>query len=138
MRQLVALIFRVCAREIDVSPDTHRRYAIDAYTRGGRMAHEDALHLEPSADSGARRAARGHLGETLVRMLRVLAMLPRPPHRIHARVIHRRLREEGHIVTTRTIERDLHRLRCVIRLELDDAHKPYGWSWDRKVGGELE
>lgn len=101
------------------------------------MPNQHALQLEPSPDSGPRRAVRGHLGETLVRMLRVLAMLPRPPHRISARVIHRRLREEGHAVTTRTIERDLHRLRCVIPLELDDAHKPYGWSWDRQAGSEL-
>ncbi len=105
-----------------------------------QLAHH-RYDTEPAPESGptrrTQRVARGQPGETVARMLRVLAMLPRPPGKITARTIYKRLREEGHVVTTRTIERDLHRLRLVISLVLDDAHKPYGWSWDRKVGFEL-
>lgn len=111
--------------------------------RGAALAQENWEHeqrTDSSPASGTQRiarAVRGQPGETIVRMLRVLALLPRPPHKINARAIYQKLRDEGLVVTTRTIERDLHRLRLVIPLHLDDAHKPYGWAWDRKVGREL-
>ena len=98
--------------------------------------------IESSPESGTTRrtegrAPRAQPGDTVARMLRVLAMLPRAPGKITAREIYRRLREEGHVLTTRTIERDLHRLRLVLELELDAKKKPYGWSWDRSVGRDL-
>lgn len=112
--------------------------------RGAQLAQDswehELAHPDSTPESGTQRTARavrGQPGETIVRMLRVLAMLPRPPHKITARAIFKKLRDEGHVVTTRTIERDLHRLRLVLPLGLDAAHKPYGWSWDRKNGLDL-
>lgn len=65
------------------------------------------------------------------RCVQILMMLPRAPRKIDARSIHARLAARGLVVTVRTIERDLHRLRGAVPIALDDAHKPYGWSWDR-------
>ena len=69
--------------------------------------------------------------DQLTRCVQILMMLPRAPRKIAARVIHARLLERGVCVTVRTIERDLHRLRSAVPIELDSVHKPYGWAWDR-------
>lgn len=69
--------------------------------------------------------------KTIVRLLRILWMLPRAPQKLTTRAIFARLRARGHAVTVRTVERDLQRLRLVVPIVLDDKHKPYGWSWDR-------
>lgn len=75
--------------------------------------------------------------DTIVRLLRILALLPRAPRKITTRAILERLRSDGHDVTPRTVERDLHRLRAVVPIVLDSAHKPYGWSWDRDTDVDL-
>ncbi len=53
------------------------------------------------------------------------------PHKISARSLAQRLADAGWGVTVRTVERDLHRLRSVFPIGLDDDHKPFGWSWLR-------
>lgn len=65
------------------------------------------------------------------RCVQILMMLPRAPRKIAIRDIHARLLQRGLVVTVRTIERDLRRLRAAVPIALDDAHKPYGWSWER-------
>lgn len=68
---------------------------------------------------------------TIVRMLRILAFLPRAPRKVSSRAVLASLQAEGFDVTLRTVERDLHRLRLALPVELDDQHKPYGWSLSR-------
>lgn len=75
--------------------------------------------------------------DAILRLLRILAMLPRAPRKVGARSIYLRLRDEGHPVTLRTVERDLHRLRSALPIVLDDQHRPYGWSWDRDASCDL-
>ncbi len=69
--------------------------------------------------------------DPIARCVHILMMLPRAPRKMAARAIHARLVERGIHVTMRTIERDLHRLRSAVPIELDSVHKPYGWAWDR-------
>lgn len=68
---------------------------------------------------------------TIVRLLRILDALPRAPRRVSSRAVYARLRADGFDVTIRTVERDLQRLRLAVAIELDDVHKPYGWSLSR-------
>lgn len=69
--------------------------------------------------------------DAALRLCVTMTMLPRAPHKISARSLAQRLADAGWGVTVRTVERDLHRLRSVFPIGLDDDHKPFGWSWLR-------
>jgi predicted DNA-binding transcriptional regulator YafY len=68
------------------------------------------------------------MNDTILRFLTMLRMLPRAPRKIDTATLERRLRDEGYIVTRRTIQRDLHQLARTFPL-LCDEHRPAGWSW---------
>jgi len=59
----------------------------------------------------------------------ILSLLPRPPQRIDAATIEARLRERGHVIHRRTIQRDLVELASVFPIVADERSKPYGWRW---------
>lgn len=70
-------------------------------------------------------------GETLGRQWLMLQCIPRYPHKITARELAERLRDEGHTVTKRTVERDLAALSEAFPLTSDERSKPFGWSWQK-------
>lgn len=69
--------------------------------------------------------------ETLSRQWLMLQCIPRYPHKVTARELVERLRDEGHLVTKRTVERDLTALSQVFPLASDERNKPFGWSWQK-------
>jgi len=68
------------------------------------------------------------MNETILRFLTMLRMLPRVPRKIDTATMEWKLRDEGHTITRRTIQRDLHQLARTFPL-LCDEHLPAGWSW---------
>ena len=68
-------------------------------------------------------------GDILSRQLAMLRGIPRAPRKVATAVLEASLREAGHSVSRRTIERDLHALASRFPLGLDDRSKPYGWYW---------
>lgn len=72
---------------------------------------------------------------SLVRQWLILSLLPRPPHKVDAATLERRLRERGHEVHRRTIQRDLVELASVFPIVADDRNKPYGWRWSHEALG---
>ncbi|NLT68943.1 MAG: hypothetical protein GXX84_20345 [Acidobacteria bacterium] len=65
---------------------------------------------------------------TTLRQIEILKTLPRFPRRIAVTGILARLREAGHDVTVRTVQRDLLTLSEVFSIT-GDEQKPQGWSW---------
>lgn len=68
------------------------------------------------------------MSDTALRYLAMLSMIPKRPHKVAARDLHRRLGDEGFNVDVRSIERDLHKLSLHYPLA-NDASKPAGWWW---------
>jgi len=66
--------------------------------------------------------------KTVFRQMEILRSIPPPPRRIAAADIQRRLREAGHDVTIRTIQRDLNSLSGNFPITAD-VTKPQGWYW---------
>jgi hypothetical protein len=56
-------------------------------------------------------------------------MLPKAPRRIDTGTLVARLRERGHDVHRRTVQRDLVTLATVFPIIADERDKPYGWRW---------
>jgi predicted DNA-binding transcriptional regulator YafY len=56
-------------------------------------------------------------------------MLPPPPRRIDTAKIQQKLRELGHQVHRRTIQRDLVQLSRIFPLVAEERNKPFGWRW---------
>ena len=81
--------------------------------------------------------SRRRTNDPIIRLLRILSLLPHAPKKLAARAIFERLADEGYRVTLRTVERDLHRLRGVLPIVLDDGHRPFGWSWQADAKTEL-
>lgn len=67
--------------------------------------------------------------KTVARQWLILQSIPRSPKKVTTATLEARLRAEGHEVSRRTIERDLHALSARFPLALDDRSRPYGWSW---------
>jgi predicted DNA-binding transcriptional regulator YafY len=65
---------------------------------------------------------------TVLRQIEILKCLPRHPRKIAVTGIHAKLKDAGHDVTVRTIQRDLLTLSGVFAITGDDQ-KPQGWSW---------
>ena len=69
--------------------------------------------------------------ETLSRQWLMLQWIPRYPRKTTARELVDRLCSEDHVVTKRTVERDLAALSEVFPLLSDERNKPFGWSWQK-------
>lgn len=69
--------------------------------------------------------------DTLSRQWLMLQEIPRHPRKIAARELAQKLGAEGHVISKRTVERDLAALSEVFPLASDEREKPYGWSWHR-------
>ena len=76
-------------------------------------------------------AVRKDSGTTLERHWGMLQLLPRAPYRITAAELAVRLKDRGHTISKRSIERDLQQLSTHFPIELDERAKPFGWSWQR-------
>ncbi len=68
---------------------------------------------------------------SLSRQWLMLQSIPRYPRKITARELVELLRDEDHVVTKRTVERDLASLSDVFPLVSDERSKPFGWSWQK-------
>jgi predicted DNA-binding transcriptional regulator YafY len=69
--------------------------------------------------------------DTLTRQWLMLSALPRAPVRATAAELTRRLGNEGHAVSKRSVERDLQALSTQFPIEADERSRPFGWSWQR-------
>ena len=69
--------------------------------------------------------------ESLSRQWLMLQWIPRYPRRTTARELADRLCSEDHVVTKRTVERDLVALSEAFPLLADERSKPFGWSWQK-------
>lgn len=67
--------------------------------------------------------------ETLVRQWQLLRLLPQSPLRASAPALTAELAALGHPVELRTVQRDLHKLAESFPIEVEENHKPFGWSW---------
>ena len=75
-----------------------------------------------------------NIRDTLMRHWRLMELLPRQPHSITTKAIHKRLEEAGFTVTRRTVERDLQGLmESGFAIVVDTTQEPYLWSWDAKT-----
>ncbi len=74
---------------------------------------------------------------TLARQWELLKLIPRHRPGATARDLQERLKNAGHEVTKRTVERDLPELSIVFPLECNDASVPYGWHWKANVSFDI-
>ncbi|MDZ7855087.1 WYL domain-containing protein [Sphaerotilus sp.] len=76
--------------------------------------------------------------KTLARLLDLLQAIPRRSS-VSATELQERLRERGHGVTLRSVQRDLQMLRDHFPLEVNESSKPHSWRWgveaDQGIGG---
>ncbi len=71
--------------------------------------------------------------DTLMRQWEMLRLIPRAPRRITVKQIRHALVELGFTTSSRTIERDLQNLSSRFQLVVDEAEKPFGWSWAKNA-----
>ncbi|GGC77360.1 helix-turn-helix transcriptional regulator [Marinobacter halophilus] len=71
------------------------------------------------------------MSSTAVRYLTMLRMVPRFPKSITTTELATRLKEQGFSVTMRSIQRDLEKLSTHFPLLVDEATRPFQWSFDR-------
>lgn len=76
------------------------------------------------------------MSDTLIRQWAMLRAIPRHPRRVDAPTIHARLRDQGMVVSLRTVQRDLNALATTFPLDFDES-KPQGWCW-REGTGQFE
>lgn len=76
------------------------------------------------------------MNDTLMRQWAMLRAIPRHPRRVDAPTIHARMRDQGMVVSLRTVQRDLNTLATTFPLDFDES-KPQGWCW-REGAGQLE
>ncbi|GGK02529.1 helix-turn-helix transcriptional regulator [Pseudomonas matsuisoli] len=75
--------------------------------------------------------------DTLLRLVSLLKLIPRYPHRIASTTLQEKLREEGFHVDLRSIQRDLNKLAGPFMLLCDEREVPYRWSFDRNAPLDL-
>jgi predicted DNA-binding transcriptional regulator YafY len=75
--------------------------------------------------------------ETLLRQWQMMRLIPGHPFKITARELFQKLAEHNHVITKRTVERDLKALARHLPLVCDDSEKPYGWSWGKDTGSYM-
>lgn len=76
------------------------------------------------------------MNDTLMRQWAMLRAIPRHPRRVDTPTIHARLRDQGMVVSLRTVQRDLNTLATTFPLDFDES-KPQGWCW-REGAGQFE
>jgi predicted DNA-binding transcriptional regulator YafY len=69
--------------------------------------------------------------DSLFRQWLMLRLVPRFPRKITVQALRQALRDEGYIVTDRTVQRDLIELSNIFPLTSDIREKPHGWSWQK-------
>lgn len=74
---------------------------------------------------------------TLARQWELLKLIPRHRPGATARELCERLKNAGHEVTKRTVERDLPDLSIVFPLMCNDASVPYGWHWKPEISFDI-
>ena len=76
------------------------------------------------------------MAQNFPRLLATLRLIP-----LHGAItasdIHRRLEALGHVVTRRTVERDLTLLATTYDLQCDDRNRPFGWKWKNPAHAPL-
>lgn len=70
------------------------------------------------------------MSEALLRQWRLLQMIPRSPGRVDVSTLDSRLRDAGHRVTRRTVQRDLEMLAGLFSLQSERVGVRIDWSWD--------
>ena len=75
------------------------------------------------------------MGDTTLRQLKLLELLPRQPFKKSTQSLKENLSEIGFEVSKRTIQRDLKNLSSILPLISDERDKPYGWSWHKDAAG---
>ncbi|HEV8078223.1 MAG TPA: WYL domain-containing protein [Marinobacter sp.] len=73
------------------------------------------------------------MSNTAVRYLTMLRMVPRFPKAITTTELASRLEEHGLSVTMRSIQRDLEKLSADFPLLVNEATRPFQWSFDREA-----
>ena len=71
--------------------------------------------------------------DTLFRLWHLLRCLPHYPYKKSVKEIAAVLRDEGFLVTERTIQRDLQQLSTPFQLYCDERAKPFGWCWSKEA-----
>jgi predicted DNA-binding transcriptional regulator YafY len=64
-----------------------------------------------------------------IRLVKLLTLLPRAPHKVSTRQLRDRMAAEGMDVTLRSIQRDLTRLSAHFAISTDGAKPEAGWQW---------
>jgi predicted DNA-binding transcriptional regulator YafY len=67
--------------------------------------------------------------DTTGRYIAILGLLPQAPRKTTAKIIHDELRSRAHVVTKRTIERDLERLSGTFPITCDTEGRTNHWYW---------
>ena len=75
--------------------------------------------------------------DTLMRQWQLLKALPSGGAGISARHITEYLKDLGYQTDLRTTQRDLIKLKKVMAIECNDKGKPYGWRWQKGMGGDI-
>ena len=75
------------------------------------------------------------MGDTTLRQLKLLELLPRQPFKKSTQSLKENLSEIGFEVSKRTIQRDLKNLSSILPIISDERDKPYGWSWHKDSAG---
>lgn len=68
------------------------------------------------------------MNDTALRYLDMLRLIPRQPHGITVDDLHRKLRDLGHAINKRSVERDLNKLSGKFPLTSSQG-RPAAWSW---------
>jgi predicted DNA-binding transcriptional regulator YafY len=67
--------------------------------------------------------------DSVIRQIKVLALIPQLPSSTTTAEVHGNIQEYGFKVTTKTIERDLHTLSRFFPITAIESSKPYRWSF---------
>lgn len=70
------------------------------------------------------------MSDALLRQWRLLQLIPRAPARIDVSAMESQLREAGHSMTRRTVQRDLEMLAGLFPLHSEQVGVRIDWSWD--------
>jgi len=71
--------------------------------------------------------------DATIRLVKLLALIPRAPHKASSRQLRERLAGEGIDVTLRSIQRDLMRLSSHFAITSDGVKPEAGWNWVRNA-----
>ncbi|QYY37434.1 WYL domain-containing protein [Ruficoccus sp. ZRK36] len=73
--------------------------------------------------------AKSHNYLAVERQWTLLRLIPEHPPGVTTSQLFERLKEDGHSVAKRTVERDLEQLSRQFGIACNDVSKPYGWYW---------